>query len=224
MASVLANAEATSVLVLDNGSAVPFEFDESPHVKVIRSPVNLGVAAGRNRLAAASSADLVCFLDSDAQTRPKCLSELAMALSGDPRIAVAGPVFDAVHPDESAGVEPSSLRKLARGLRLTRRYRHAGPFMDGTRNVDFVIGACQMVRRDVFERIGGFDESIFFGPEDLDLCVRLRGEGFRTVQVESAVAIHQARRSHRNLLSGRGRRHAAAVLRYHLRSARKLRR
>ena len=217
MASALASPEVNHVLVLDNGSETPFQAPQGDErVEVTRSPVNLGVAAGRNRLAASSAgADLICFLDSDAELRPGCVTQLAGVMSSDPNIAIAGPVFDRGNAEQTAGLEPSALRKIARGLGLTSRYRYPGPFVDGVREVEFLIGACQMVRRVAFEEAGGYDDSIFFGPEDLDLCVRLRKKGWRVVQVAPALATHEPRRSHRNLLTRKGRRHARAVLRYY---------
>jgi len=86
----------------------------------------------------------------------------------------------------------------------------AGPWWD----VDFAIGACQLVRREVFEAAGGFDEEYFYGPEDVDFCLRLREGGLRIVQVADAGCHHPPRRRNRAVFTRRGMRHATAVARH----------
>ena len=65
-----------------------------------------------------------------------------------------------------------------------------------------------------FESVGGLDESYFYGPEDVDLCLRLREAGFRIVQVQSARCDHPPRRRSRKLWTMRGVRHSRAVIRH----------
>jgi GT2 family glycosyltransferase len=83
--------------------------------------------------------------------------------------------------------------------------------------VDFAIGACQLFRRSAWEEVGGIDESYFYGPEDVDFCLRLRRRNFRIVQVADALCDHPPRRRNRRLLTIRGLRHAGAVTRYLIR-------
>ncbi len=205
------------VHLVDNGSAEPL----TPGTElggagtlVHRSPRNLGVAAGRNLGASLGSAPLVCFLDSDAVLEPDCLHALASAMAADPSVAVAAPVFAGHRPEQTAGRAPTLWRKAARGLGLTDAY--AGAVRDGRPqwDVDFAIGACQLVRRDVFEHLGGFDERYFYGPEDVDLCLRAKADGRRVVQVGRACCHHRARRSSRRLWTRNGFRHGLAVLRH----------
>jgi N-acetylglucosaminyl-diphospho-decaprenol L-rhamnosyltransferase len=79
--------------------------------------------------------------------------------------------------------------------RWTKRYRKgrpSGPDAEqGTREADWVSGACCLVRREAFESVGGFDEGYFMYVEDLDLCWRLRRAGWRVLYEPSAVAVHQ---------------------------------
>lgn len=199
------------VVVIDNGSDIPAVVPDHERVAQLRNPTNRGVAAGRNQGAATGDAPLVCFLDSDARLSPSTLAALAEAMETD--VALAAPVFVGQPPEASAGAAPTLVVKAARALNLRNSYRpvpHSGPSWD----VDFAIGACQLVNRHAFEAVGGFDERYFYGPEDVDLCLRLRRAGYRVVQVGSAYCEHPARRRFRRVLTRRGAQHAWALGRH----------
>lgn len=200
------------VFVVDNGSDE--EAVVGPDVVLLRQPVNLGVARGRNVGTHAGSSPLVCFLDSDACLLPDTLSVLATAVLADRYVGLAAPVFLHQPPEASAGRAPGLGRKLARGLALTSVYAVARPGSADVWDVDFAIGACQMFRREAFEGVGGLDEKFFYGPEDVDFCLRLRGAGWRSVQLMEARCEHPPRRRNRRLLTSRGLRHALAISRY----------
>ena len=199
-----------SVIVVDNGSDPPAQTADDPRVTLIRKEVNLGVAAGRNVGVGAGSAEFVCLLDSDARLEPDCLAALVAPLREDAAIALAVPVFVDQRPEASAGPAPTTLTKLSRGLNLRDTYRPVAH--DGDRwDVDFGIGACQVFRRVAFEAVDGLDESYFYGPEDVDFCLRLRSKGWRIVQVAAAACHHPPRRRFRRVLTRRGLQHAAAI-------------
>ena len=71
----------------------------------------------------------------------------------------------------------------------------------GVREVDYVIGACQLIRRSALDEVGLLDEHIFYGPEDVDLCLRMHRAGWQVEYVPAAVVTHLARRITRKLLS-----------------------
>lgn len=199
-----------SISVVDNGSDPPVP--ELPGVHVIRNATNLGTTVSRNQGARAGDGPLVCFLDSDAELLPETLGEMAEVLQADERVALTAPVFVGQTPEESAGRAPGLRRKLARVTGLTSTY---GAMPRGGRSwdVEFAISACYLVRREAFEQIGGFDESYFYAPEDVDLCLRLRRAGWRVVQVDVPCR-HQPRRRHRKVMTRAGARHAGAVARH----------
>lgn len=68
---------------------------------------------------------------------------------------------------------------------------------DGSVGVDWVSGACLLVRRDVFDRVGGFDERFFLYWEDADLCRRIRSAGFATRYCPAARVEHTVGQSSR---------------------------
>jgi GT2 family glycosyltransferase len=203
---------AVTVVVVDNGSDLPPQLPADPRITLLSNPENVGVAAGRNQGAVAGTSELICFLDSDARLHPATLSRLAAPLA-DPAVAMAVPVFTDQAPEASAGMAPSLTDKVLRVLNLREGYRAVaaeGEWWD----VDFGIGACQLVRRSEFIAAGEFDASYFYGPEDVDLCLRLRERGRRVVQVAGAGCDHPARRRFRGLLTKRGLQHGWAVTRH----------
>ena len=68
--------------------------------------------------------------------------------------------------------------------------------------MDYVIGACQVIRRRALQEVGLLDERIFYGPEDVDICLRLQQAGWRVVYNPEAVVVHNERRLTRSLRSG----------------------
>ena len=199
-----------SIVVVDNGSKIPFAVADQ-RVAVIRNAVNRGVAAGRNQGARSGAGEFVCFLDSDAVVGPDSLSRLISAIRSDDRIALAAPVFDGQPAEASAGRAPSLLRKVARANGRTATYESVAAPDSAFWDVDFAIGALQVVRRCAFEEVDGLDERYFYGPEDVDFCLRLVQCGYRIVQVRDGACIHPPRRSHRSVFTRRGLRHAVAV-------------
>lgn len=201
------------VVVVDNGSDLPPLLPKDPRITLLSNQANLGVAAGRNQGAGVGESEFVCFLDSDARLHPDTVLRLLAPLSADGRVALAVPVFSGQAATASAGRAPSVTDKVLRVLNVRDGYRPlpmAGEWWD----VDFGIGACQLVRRSDFMAVGGFDDSYFYGPEDVDLCLRLREGGRRVVQVPAAGCDHPARRRFRGLLTQRGLQHGWAVARH----------
>jgi GT2 family glycosyltransferase len=202
------------VWVVDNGSDRPFPAVAGATVH--RSPENLGVSKGRRLGVTLGDAPLICFLDSDAVLAPGALASMAAVLADD-SIALVGPVFDGVEATETGGVHPTLVRKLARAAGLTRTYRSGPAPVAGVRDVDFVIGACQVFRRDVYGEVGGLSDEGLFGPEDVELCRRFRAGGHRVVQADGVGVEHDARRGWRNPFNKRGVEHLRSVLRYYVR-------
>jgi N-acetylglucosaminyl-diphospho-decaprenol L-rhamnosyltransferase len=202
-----------SVLVVDNGSSTPAAVETA---RVVRSDVNLGVAKGRNLGVAVTDTEFVCFLDSDAALMPDSLLRLREILEQQPNVALVAPVFVGQPPEASGGRAPTMLRKVHRILGRTSEYEAVARTGD-VWDVDFAIGACQFFRRSAFDAVGGLEDKWFYGPEDADFCMRLRGAGWRVVQTSRTQATHVARRNRRAPLTWRGVKHARTVVAFHWR-------
>jgi len=203
----------TNVVVVDNGSEPPAEVAHS-EVVLVRNEANAGVAGGRNQGAALGKTPFLCFLDSDAELAPHSLHRLVAALD-DGSVAVAVPVFDGQAPEASAGRAPTLAVKFARALGRRDTYRATERQVGADRwEVDFGIGACQVIRREAFDAVGRLDESIFYGPEDVDFCLRVKAAGHRVVQVDGTNVRHPPRRAFRRPLTASGMRHGWSILRH----------
>ncbi len=193
------------VVVVDNGStdgSVDLVRRDMPDIVVIETGANLGYGSAANRGVAATRAPYVLVANPDLEITPGAPGRLAAVLDDDPRCAVVGPLIRTPQGDRypSARRFPSLpdaaghavLGILAPGNRFTRAYQRsdldaAGP---GVREVDWVSGACFLVRRRAFDDVGGFDESYFMYVEEVDLCWRLGHRGWRIAYAPCAEVVH----------------------------------
>ncbi len=193
LAAGLAGLSWTGVVV-DNQSADGSEravADFAPPVALVRNAVNVGFGAGVNRGAAATDSRLLLVINPDCRLFPGSVARLGRELDAHSRCAVVAPAIlneDGTLQGNARG-DPTMftglfgrstlLRRVFPGSKIARRnvVTTAGAG-ESSVAVDWVSGACMLVRRDVFERCGGFDERYFLYWEDADLCRRIRSEGF----------------------------------------------
>jgi GT2 family glycosyltransferase len=155
---------------------------------------NVGFAAGANvgvEAAMSQGADLVFLMNNDARCEPNALGALISAASRHPQAGLfGGRIYASVTQDRlwacgvSMGWTPNIGRLRGHGRAGAGRY-----FKE--EEVDSLTGCGLLVRREVFEAIGLFDESYFVYVEDADFCARARQAGFRAVYVPSAVLEHE---------------------------------
>lgn len=194
------DAGRVQVIVVDNASTDD-SLDRLPPLPrpplVIRNGANLGFGRACNRGAAAGAAPAILFLNPDARVAPDALGLARAALLSDPRTGIVGARL--IGPDgqtqRSCARAPSPGGLLGRALALDRVGLVAPHFLTewdhaDERAVDQVMGAFLMIRRDLFARLGGFDERFFVYFEDVDLCARARAAGFRVRHVAGATAGH----------------------------------
>src|SRR4051812_13334653 len=170
--SVIGDPAVASVVVVDNASP-----DDSAAVaraagaEVVHAGGNRGFGAGCNIGAGAGSAPFVLFLNPDAEVARGTAAGLAGHLAASPRTAAVGSeVIDgAGRPQPSRRRSPSVGRApFEPGLAARLDERHYR--RRGTAHVDWVSGACFMVRRAAFEAVAGFDERFFLYSEETDLA------------------------------------------------------
>jgi N-acetylglucosaminyl-diphospho-decaprenol L-rhamnosyltransferase len=200
----LREAGAGRVVVVDN--AVPpgrarRALGAAHDVEVIETGRNLGYGSGANRGAGVSTADLLVICNPDVVVDREALAKLKIAVECDRDLAIVGPLVlepgGTRYPSarrfpslvEGAGHALAGL--LAPGNRFSRRYRMDDLNTGRTMNVDWVSGSFMLVRRQVFEELGGFDETYFMYGEDVDLCWRAHRAGWGVAYVPSASVTHQ---------------------------------
>ncbi|MEZ4639497.1 MAG: glycosyltransferase family 2 protein [Caldilineaceae bacterium] len=146
------------------------------------------------------------FLNPDTELLPNSLWTLYQAIEADERVGVVGPLL--LYGDGSRQSTRRRFPTLLTGFlestwtgRLwpnnpwARRY-HVADWPDSVRqDVDWLVGAALMVRGEVLSQIGGFDERFFMYSEELDLCKRIKQDGWRVVYDPNAIVIHYEGRS-----------------------------
>lgn len=170
-----------------------------PAVRVIANAHNEGFARACNGGARATSAPLLLFLNPDATLVPGALAALAAILEARPRVGIVGPrtrgadglIQVSTGPDLSL-VSEWRQRRLVRGVarRDPAILAEAERLHSVERDVDWVSGACLMIRREAFDAASGFDERFFLYEEDADLCRRVRRAGWQVLYSPAAEARH----------------------------------
>jgi len=193
------NAE---VWVVDNASsdqsveAIRASF---PQVKLLVNARNVGFGAANNQAMAQAQGQFFLLLNSDAFLETDTLTLLVEYLCQNPRVAVVGPRLH--NEDGSLQVScfrfPSPARAWLENLWISTALAHnhvLGDYRrwahDTVRKVDFVIGACMLIRRSAYEEVGGFDEAFFMYGEETDWQRRMQSAGWEVVFVPQARVLH----------------------------------
>lgn len=209
------------IIVVDNGSTDQTRAvlaRQFPAVRVIENTHNRGVAPARNQGLAVARGAYLLVLDDDTVVHPDALARLVSVLDTNPTVAVCGPqLLDSIRQPVAQDRSFPTLWHKARRWQNTnlQNARSSGNgTASGFHEVDYVIGACHIIRRTALYEIGPYDEHIFYGPEDIDFCLRLHQAGWRVVYEPAAWVIHAEQRIARSVSSAIGRKHAAGLWYY----------
>ena len=211
LASVVGSTQGRSaqMVIVDNSSedgSYEAIREAYPHVTAIRNSTNLGFGAACNQGFKATDAPLILLLNSDARLTAKAFHALCDCLEQNERCGAAGcKLIDAAgaevintrnfltplnHAFELTGIEMG----LA-SLQRTRRPKLDNNLADCS--VDWIDGACLMLRRAALDESGFFDERFFMYSEDEDLCFRLRKRGWLVCFCGAGTAVHRGAASSR---------------------------
>lgn len=191
------------VIVVDNNSndntveAVRVEF---PTVRIIINQENRGFAKGVNQALAISAGRYLLMLNSDTRVQKPALDRMAACLDGEPKIGAVGckqwtgdgQLYQCCFQFPSIRdhlIHASLFRKVAPAWQEALAARQA---IDCTKSqdVDWINGACLMVRTDLMKSCGGLDEGYFMYFEDVDLCRALHHRGYRIRHLADAHIVH----------------------------------
>ena len=202
-ASTLADFRA---VVMDNGSSSSLAgCEKDARISLVRSPRNLGFAAGVNRALAElpSDAPYLMLLNPDVQLETDTIETLVAALEAEPLVGAASCALrlpDGTLDPACRRAEPTAFSALAKQLGLHRlfpsntlfgRYNLVGVDASKPGDIDSGTGALLLVRRAAFDESGGrLDQRFFLYGEDLDLCRRIREAGYRIRYYPQASALH----------------------------------
>ncbi len=215
------------VIVVDNASSDGSQDmvrDEFPTVKLEAQSENVGFPRGNNLGLEIANGSHFLLLNPDTEVLGDALSILIQYLENHPAVGlVAGQLLN---PDRST---QSSIRRFPtvaigifestwlQGLaprRLLDRYYFADAPADTPLEVDWVVGACMMVRKEIIEQVGLLDEAYYMYSEELDWCKRIKTAGWQVVYLPTAEIIHHVGKSSEQAVAERHVNFQRAKLRY----------
>jgi N-acetylglucosaminyl-diphospho-decaprenol L-rhamnosyltransferase len=216
-------------MVADNAStdgSVEELHSRFPYVKVMANCANIGISRARNAAFRETAYPYVLSLDSDVKFISGDLFAGTAFLDSRPGTAMLGPRL----LEADGAVQYSCRRFLTAPVPVVSRLpflkilpgvgrledRHLMKEFDHAAGcaVDYVLGACQLWKKSDFFAAGGYDEKIFFGPEDADIGLRLKLAGKSVFYKPDIVFSHVHRRRTRNYLSPAAWHHMTGLVHY----------
>lgn len=199
-----ATTERPLVILADNGStdgAPEAAAQRHDHVRLLRTGGNIGYGGAANRGVAEldDTVEWVLVANPDVAFLPGSVDELLAAAARWPRAAALGPLIrepdGSIYPSARevptilAGSGHAVLTNIWPGNPWSRSYRRPEE-QPGERPAGWLSGSCLLLRRSVFDQLGGFDSRYFMYFEDVDLGDRITRAGWHNVYVPTAVVTH----------------------------------
>jgi GT2 family glycosyltransferase len=195
------------ILINNNSTDGTVEMIEEqfPQVILVNNKENRGVAPARNQGLKMAKGKYILILDADMELVDNSVKVLFDFMEATPEAGICGCKLISTEGDLQYSCKrfPTLLsfffRRLerfdsVRNSKTLVRHTYSDWAHDEVREVDYVIGACQFFRRDLLPEVGLYDEHIFYGPEDLDFCLRMRKAGHSVFYVPETHIIHHEQR------------------------------
>ncbi len=195
---------SVEVILIDNfsqGSWLERSIEKHPFIRLTRNAQPQGFAANNNAGIRMSRGNLVLLLNPDTEVLPGTIDVLATFLEEHPGVGACGPQL--LFPDGNLQLScrrfPSfgsflarrtPMRSLMRSSSAQQRHLMSCVDHSVTMDVDWLLGACIMFRRQALDEIGWLDEGFYLYVEDIDVCFRLHQKGWRVCYVPAARVVH----------------------------------
>lgn len=205
---------SVQIVVVDNASvdgSVEMLRGEFPHVHLIAKEENVGFTAGNNQGLAVSDGRYALLLNPDTELVDDALGEMVGFMEGRPRAGALGPQL--IYPDgrvqSSRRRFPSFSTALLEGTFLQQRFPNVGLLKryyvldredSETQEVDWVVGACLLMRRSTLDEVGPLDERFFMYAEEMDWCYRAKKLGWQVVYFPGVQVVHHEGKSSEQVL------------------------
>ena len=186
------------VIVFDNASSdgsperVRSDF---PQVNLIVGSANLGFGRGNNITISKCRGKYILLLNPDMVVIEPCFKKMIYFLEDNPSAGLVGcklvNIYD-IAQQSYFHFFPTPISELAWGSMVENIYRyfHSSLEVVDPIKVAWLVGGCMLFRADVLRELGGFDEDFFMYGEDLDLCYRLKKNGFEIYYLPGIKLLH----------------------------------
>ena len=194
--------------VVDNGSgdgSVEAVAKEYPYVRIIANKANMGFAKANNQAIRAMQAKYAVLLNSDTILKKGALEAMHAFMETHPRAGICGPQL--LYEDGTKQTSYSTFPTLGEEfcssaisrLLLPKKYRERAmrksAIITRPATVDYIIGACMMVRKTAMDQVGLLDEDYFFCYEEVDWCLRMKKAGWEVWHLPDIEIFHLQNRS-----------------------------
>lgn len=196
---------SVETIVVDNASddgSVDLLYQKFPDVKLIANKTNVGFGAANNQAMQIACGEYFLLINPDTIVREDTIIKMLDFFKRTPKAGIAG--CKVLNPDGTLQLscrrsfpgpwtsftKVTGLSALFPKNRILARYNLTYLDENQTYEVDAVSGAFLMIRKNVYEKVGGFDEQFFMYGEDLDLCYRVQKSTFKVFYVHSTEIIH----------------------------------
>lgn len=207
---------SAEVFVVDNASSdgtTSMVAAEFPEVTLIVNESNVGFTRANNQALRLARGQHVCLLNPDCEVLPGSLVDMVDYMYEHPDVGAVGPQL--LFPDGSLQssrrrfptlrtglVESTILQRYFPRSRVVRDYYCDDLPTDQAHEVDWLVGACLMVRREALDQVGLLDEGYFMYSEELDWCFRAKRAGWKVVYLPQAKVVHhEGKSSEQNLVN-----------------------
>lgn len=196
-------------IVVDNAStdgSVEMARQAFPQVTLIANEDNAGFTGGNNQGMALSRGRYVLLLNPDTEVLDDALHRMVAYMDAHPQVGALGPML--LNPDGSvqssrrrfprpatAFVESTALQSCFPHHRLLTDYYALDIPDDAVAEVDWVTGACLLIRREALDGVGPLDDGFFMYSEELDWCHRAKAAGWEVIYYPEAKVIHHGGQS-----------------------------
>ena len=215
------------IIIIDNNSVddtISMIETNYPDVILIQNDKNRGVAPARNQGLKIAKGDYILILDADMELVENSISKLFDFMEDKKNCGLVGSKLIDTHGNLQYSCKrfPTFLSLIYRRLenfdfvknsKIYKNHIMADLNHNDVKKVDYVIGACQFFRRKIIEQIGFYDENIFYGPEDLDFCLRVWKAGWDVYYFPFTKIIHHEQRiTKKNIFSAITLKHIKGIL------------
>ena len=189
----------TDIYVIDNNSndnSIKYVESNFPRFNLILLDKNYGFAEGYNRGLSQINADLYCLLNSDVEVTENWIKPVVDIFINNKNISIAQPIILDLNKKnffEYAGAAGGFIDSLGypycRGRIFDHIEKNIGQY-NNNEKIFWASGACFFIRKDVWDKLGGFDNDFFAHFEEIDLCWRAFNQNYKAISVGNSKIFH----------------------------------